>query len=98
MIKLDKSQVSYGEHQLDLDAMRGDQITEWRRRRQNELERGDDPQAIMNALEEEKEPLEVLWAFIFGANQPGGVEKVRELMRTLIENTLQFEEKRGDWK
>jgi len=91
--------IERGEHQLDLDAMRGDQITEWRRRRQNELERGDDPQAIMDALEEEKEPLEVLWAFIFGANQPEtGVEKVRELMRTLITNTLDWEEKRGMWK
>jgi len=91
--------VSSGEHQLDLAAMRGDQITEWRRRRQNELERGDDPKAIMDALEEEKEPLEVLWAFIFGANQPEtGVEKVRELMATLIQNTLEWEEKRGMWK
>jgi len=93
--------VSYGEHQLDLDAMRGDQITEWRRRRQNELERGDDPEALLNAIEEtEREPLEILWSFIFGANQQGdaGILAVRELMANLIRNTLDFEEERGDWK
>lgn len=89
--------------QQDRDCERADQIEAWRKRRESELECGEDPEAMYDALLErdEEKQLDVLWNFIFAANHAdvdAQILAVREVIAGITKLTLDYEQSKGAWK